>query len=282
MQILAKIVDVRRELLKIRLSGKKIGLVPTMGYLHEGHLSLVDVAKENADIVVMSIFVNPTQFAPNEDLARYPRDFARDERLARECGVDYIFYPEATEMYPEPYCTYVVTEKMAQVLCGVSRPTHFRGVTTIVAKLFNIVQPEIAVFGQKDAQQAIIIRRMVRDLNFPIRIIIAPIRRESDGLAMSSRNVYLSAEERKQAPIIFKALNAAVEGVKRGLIDAGQIAEEIRATILTTRLAQIDYVEIVDDQTLRPVKIVEPGTFAAVAVYYGKTRLIDNVYLKER
>ena len=282
MQILTKIEDIRQELLVIRTSAKKIALVPTMGYLHEGHLSLVDVAKANADVVVMSIFVNPTQFAPNEDLMRYPRDIERDERLARERGVDYIFHPEVTEMYPDPYFTYVVTEQLAKVLCGISRPTHFRGVTTVVAKLFNIIQPDVAVFGQKDAQQAVIIRQMVRDLNFPTQIIVAPIVREPDGLAMSSRNVYLTPEERQQAPIIFKALQAARENVKNGLTDANQVRDQITKMIQTSPLARIDYVEIIDDQTLTPVETVKPGTFAAVAVYYGKTRLIDNIYLKER
>lgn len=282
MQILTKIEDIRQELLVIRTSAKKIALVPTMGYLHEGHLSLVDVAKVNADVVVMSIFVNPTQFAPNEDLMRYPRDIERDERLARERGVDYIFHPEVAEMYPDPYFTYVVTEQLAKVLCGISRPTHFRGVTTVVAKLFNIIQPDVAVFGQKDAQQAVIVKQMVRDLNFPIQIIVAPIVRESDGLAMSSRNVYLTPEERQQAPIIFKALQAARENVKNGLTDANQLRDQICKIIQTSPLARIDYVEIIDDQTLTPVETVKPGTFAAVAVYYGKTRLIDNIYLKER
>ena len=282
MQILTKIEDIRQELLVIRTSAKKIALVPTMGYLHEGHLSLVDVAKVNADVVVMSIFVNPTQFAPNEDLMRYPRDIERDERLARERGVDYIFHPEVAEMYPDPYFTYVVTEQLAKVLCGISRPTHFRGVTTVVAKLFNIIQPDVAVFGQKDAQQAVIVKQMVRDLNFPIQIIVAPIVRESDGLAMSSRNVYLTPEERQQAPIIFKALQAARENVKNGLTDANQVRDQITKMIQTSPLARIDYVEIIDDQTLTPVETVKPGTFAAVAVYYGKTRLIDNIYLKER
>jgi len=282
MQILTKIDEIRRELDKERHNGKKIGLVPTMGYLHEGHLSLVDTARQNVDVVVMSIFVNPTQFGPNEDLARYPRDFARDEKLARERGVDYIFYPEVAEMYPEPYFTYIVTEQMAKVLCGVSRPIHFRGVTTIVAKLFNIIQPDVAIFGQKDAQQAIIIRQMVNDLNFPIHIIVAPIVREPDGLAMSSRNVYLSPEERRQAPVIHRALVEAAQSVAQGQTDADAIAAQIRRTILTTSLARIDYVEIVDDRTLTPVKIIAPGTFVAVAVYYGKTRLIDNVYLKAR
>jgi pantoate--beta-alanine ligase len=282
MQILTKIEDIRQELLVIRTSAKKIALVPTMGYLHEGHLSLVDVAKANADVVVMSIFVNPTQFAPNEDLVRYPRDIERDERLARERGVDYIFHPEVAEMYPDPYFTYVVTEQLAKVLCGISRPTHFRGVTTVVAKLFNIIQPDVAVFGQKDAQQAVIIRQMVRDLNFTIKIIVAPIVREPDGLAMSSRNFYLTPEERQQAPIIFKALQAARENVKNGLTDANQVRDQITKMIQTSPLARIDYVEIIDDQTLTPVETVKPGTFAAVAVYYGKTRLIDNIYLKER
>ena len=282
MQILTKIEDIRQELLVIRTSAKKIALVPTMGYLHEGHLSLVDVAKANADVVVMSIFVNPTQFAPNEDLMRYPRDIERDERLARERGVDYIFHPEVAEMYPDPYLTYVVTEQLAKVLCGISRPTHFRGVTTVVAKLFNIIQPDVAVFGQKDAQQAVIVKQMVRDLNFPIQIIVAPIVRESDGLAMSSRNVYLTPEERQQAPIIFKALQAARENVKNGLTDANHVRDQITKMIQTSPLARIDYVEIIDDQTLTPVETVKPGTFAAVAVYYGKTRLIDNIYLKER
>ena len=282
MQILTKIEDIRQELLVIRTSAKKIALVPTMGYLHEGHLSLVDVAKANADVVVMSIFVNPTQFAPNEDLMRYPRDIERDERLARERGVDYIFHPEVAEMYPDPYFTYVVTEQLAKVLCGISRPTHFRGVTTVVAKLFNIIQPDVAVFGQKDAQQAVIVKQMVRDLNFPIQIIVAPIVRESDGLAMSSRNVYLTPEERQQAPIIFNALQAARENVKNGLTDANHVRDQITKMIQTSPLARIDYVEIIDDQTLTPVETVKPGTFAAVAVYYGKTRLIDNIYLKER
>ena len=282
MQILTKIEDIRQELLVIRTNAKKIALVPTMGYLHEGHLSLVDVAKVNADVVVMSIFVNPTQFAPNEDLMRYPRDIERDERLARERGVDYIFHPEVAEMYPDPYFTYVVTEQLAKVLCGISRPTHFRGVTTVVAKLFNIIQPDVAVFGQKDAQQAVIVKQMVRDLNFPIQIIVAPIVRESDGLAMSSRNFYLTPEERQQAPIIFNALQAARENVKNGLTDANQVRDQITKIIQTSPLARIDYVEIIDDQTLTPVETVKPGTFAAVAVYYGKTRLIDNIYLKER
>ncbi|MFH1214702.1 MAG: pantoate--beta-alanine ligase [Candidatus Neomarinimicrobiota bacterium] len=282
MQILTKIEDLRKELGVFRRKGQRIGLVPTMGYLHAGHLSLVDVAKDNADVIVMSIFVNPTQFGPNEDLARYPRDFARDERLARECGVDFIFYPEVPEMYPEPFFTYIVNEQMAQVLCGVSRPIHFRGVTTIVAKLFNIVQPDVAVFGQKDAQQAIIIRQMVADLNFPIRIIVAPTVRESDGLALSSRNVYLSPEERRQAPVIYSALTKARAAVRDGMNSATEIKELIRSTIATASLARIDYIEIVDDRTLTSVEIIQPGTFVAVAVYYGQTRLIDNIYLKER
>jgi pantoate--beta-alanine ligase len=279
MEICRTIAEIRAALRPLRQASKRIGFVPTMGYLHEGHLTLVDIARANSDIVVMSIFVNPTQFAPNEDLERYPRDFNRDERLARERGVDLLFYPDEQEMYPQPYYTYVITEQLSKVLCGISRPTHFRGVTTVVCKLFNIVQPDVAIFGQKDAQQAIIIRRMVMDLNFPIEIIVAPIVREADGLAMSSRNVYLSPEERIQAPVIYQALQAArkavAKGERRAAVIHGLIAEKIK----TASLARVDYIEIVDGVTLERVTEINPGAFAAVAVFFGKTRLIDNQIL---
>jgi len=279
MEICRTIAEIRAALRPLRQASKRIGFVPTMGYLHEGHLTLVDIARANSDIVVLSIFVNPTQFAPNEDLERYPRDFVRDERLARERGVDLLFYPDEQEMYPQPYYTYVITEQLSKVLCGISRPTHFRGVTTVVCKLFNIVQPDVAIFGQKDAQQAIIIRRMVMDLNFPIEIIVAPIVRESDGLAMSSRNVYLSPEERIQAPVIYQALQAArkavAKGERRAAVIHGLIAEKIK----TASLARVDYIEIVDGVTLERVTEINPGAFAAVAVFFGKTRLIDNQIL---
>lgn len=279
MEIYRTIEDLRSALNSARQAGKRIGFVPTMGYLHEGHLSLVDIARANSDLMVMSIFVNPTQFAPNEDLERYPRDFDRDEKLARERGVDIIFYPAVQEMYPAPFYTYVVTEKLAQVLCGITRPTHFRGVTTIVAKLFNIVQPDVAVFGQKDAQQAIIIQRMVADLNFPIRIIVGPIVRESDGLALSSRNVYLSSEERAQAPLIYQALQAAKRAVENGEKEAAKIRSLVAEIIGRAASARIDYIEVVSTTTLEKVDTIQPGTLLAVAVFFGKTRLIDNQLL---
>jgi len=278
MQIISTSAELRKELEPVRKAGRSIGFVPTMGFLHEGHLSLVDIAKQNADWVVVSIFVNPTQFAPHEDLDRYPRDLERDEKLLRQRATDILFYPAVNEMYPEPFYTYVTTEKLADVLCGGSRPTHFRGVTTIVAKLFNIVQPDIAVFGQKDAQQALIIKQMVRDLNFPIRIIVAPIVREPDGLAMSSRNVYLTPQERAQAPLIFQSLQAARQAVAAGELSSDHLSQIIAAGLKRSPLARIDYIAIVDEH-LEPVATVCPGTFAAVAVYYGKTRLIDNLTL---
>jgi len=279
MRVVSSIPETREILREIRLAGKSVGLVPTMGYLHEGHLSLVDEAKKRCNFIVMSIFVNPTQFGPNEDLDKYPRDFERDEKLAQQHGVDLIFYPNVAEMYPKPYFTYVMTEQLSKTLCGASRPIHFRGVTTIVSKLFNIVQPDIAVFGQKDAQQAIIIRRMVDDLNFPVQVVVAPIVREADGLAMSSRNVYLSPEERQQAPIIFRALKSAKELVLNGNRDALAVAELIRRTIGESRLAEIEYIEIVNSITLENVQNIESGNFVAVAVRFGKTRLIDNLVL---
>ncbi len=277
MQVIKKVDELRATLGKYRKAGKRIGLVPTMGYFHEGHLSLIDAVLEKTDIVVVSLFVNPTQFGPSEDLENYPRDFERDERLARERGADIIFYPDVKEMYPEPFFTYVVTDQLSKVLCGKSRPVHFRGVTTIVAKLFNIVQPDVAVFGRKDAQQAIIIQRMVKDLNFPIEIIVAPIVREPDGLAMSSRNVYLSEKERKQAPVIHAALQKAFETVQNGETSAEKIKRLIRQKIESAGLARIDYIELIRERDLQPVDRIEPGTFVAVAVWFGKTRLIDNL-----
>ena len=279
MKVVKRITELRTELSQLKKAGRTIGLVPTMGYLHKGHLSLIDIAGEKCDIVVTSIFVNPTQFAPNEDLDKYPRDFALDETLAEKHGSDIIFYPDVDEMYGENYSTYVITEKLSEVLCGASRKTHFRGVTSVVAKLFNIVQPDIAVFGRKDNQQAIIIKRMVADLNFPVEIVTAPIVREKDGLAMSSRNKYLSEEQRKQAPVIHKALLIAKEKVEAGWIKSDEIRSVIQKIIERSSMAQIEYIEIVEDETLRKVEEIKAGTFAAVAVYYGTTRLIDNIYL---
>lgn len=279
MQVFKTIEELRNTLSAAKRAGQRIGLVPTMGYFHEGHLSLIDYIRPHVDIIVVSLFVNPTQFGPNEDLERYPRDFKRDERLAAERGTDILFYPAVEAMYPQPFFTYVVTEKLSQVLCGKSRPVHFRGVTTVVAKLFNIVQPDVAVFGRKDAQQAIIIQRMTADLNFPIKILTAPIVREPDGLAMSSRNTYLSAVERKQAPVICQALQHARQMAAEGVISAKEIKAAVRKIIETATLAQIEYIEIVRELDLKPVEQIEPDTFLAVAVWFGKTRLIDNVDL---
>ena len=279
MKIIRKITDLRTEISQLRREGKRIALVPTMGYFHAGHLSLMDVARERTDVLVVSLFVNPTQFAPTEDLDQYPRDFERDERLAREHGTAILFYPEVAEMYPAKQYSYVVTEELAGILCGKYRPTHFRGVTTVVAKLFNIVQPDLAVFGQKDHQQAIIIRKMVEDLNFPVEVVVAPIVREADGLAMSSRNIYLSPAERRDAPRIHRALQAARAAVDAGERSAARIHDLIAAEIGQSELAERQYIEIVSDRDLAGRARIEAGTFVAVAVYYGKTRLIDNIYL---
>ncbi|MCD6100243.1 MAG: pantoate--beta-alanine ligase [Candidatus Marinimicrobia bacterium] len=282
MKLIEKIADLREEIKRFKREGKIIGFVPTMGYFHEGHLSLMEIARKRSDVLVVSIFVNPIQFGPNEDYNRYPRDLKRDLKLAEERGVDIVFHPDNREMYQENFQTYVNVEKLTKGMCGKYRPGHFRGVTTVVAKLFNIVQPDIAVFGQKDVQQAIVIKRMVGDLNFPVEIVVGPVIREHDGLAMSSRNTYLNDEERKQAPMIYKALKVAREKVKMGNRDAAKLKEIIESTIATAPLARIEYVEIVDDENLEPVSEVKPGTLAAVAVWFGKTRLIDNIYLMKR
>jgi len=279
LKVIKKIDELRAELNQYK-NNKTIGFVPTMGYFHDGHLSLMDRAKKEADIVVVSLYVNPTQFGPNEDLDVYPRNFERDEKLADEHGVDILFYPDNHEMYPHGYKTYVYTEDLSQKLCGKSRANHFRGVTTIVTKLFNIVQPDLAVFGQKDHQQAIIIQRMVKDLNMPIKIIVSPIIREKDGLAMSSRNKYLSKDERNQAVILYQSLQKAKKLVENGELDATILKEKIREEISTSSLAKIEYIEIINDKNLNSVEKIEAGTFAAVAVYFGKTRLIDNIVLR--
>ena len=277
MQIIRSIAEMQRTAEALRREGKIIGFVPTMGYLHEGHLSLLRIARQHADVTVMSIFVNPTQFGPNEDLDRYPRDFERDERLAKEEGCDVLFYPAVEEMYPQPYRTYVTVDEITQVLCGKSRPIHFRGVTTIVAKLFNIVKPHFAVFGQKDAQQAIVIKQMVRDLNFNLQILTGPIIREPDGLAMSSRNVYLSAEERKDALNLNHSLLEAKKLIELGERDAQKLQKRIKEILLQGKSARIDYIEIVDTTNLRPVEKLQGEILIALAVFIGKTRLIDNI-----
>jgi len=258
-------------------SGKRIGLVPTMGYLHEGHLSLMRKARKEADVVVISIFVNPTQFSPQGDFKKYPRNFRGDERLAKSCGVDTIFYPEVKDIYPDGYRTYVNVEELTKALCGASRPGHFRGVTTVVAKLFNITQPDIAYFGQKDAQQAIAIKQMVKDLNMPVKIKVLPIVREKDGLAMSSRNAYLKEQERKDALILYQSLLKARGLITKGEKSADKIKAAMRKMISEKKTAKIDYISIVNAKNLKDVKLTGPGTLIAVAVKIGSTRLIDNI-----
>lgn len=278
MQIITTIQEMQLWSKARQREGKIIGLVPTMGFLHQGHMSLVDTAKENgADVVVLSIFVNPIQFAPNEDLDRYPRDFEHDSALCEERGVDVIFAPTPEEMYFPDRSTWVVEEAVSEGLCAVTRPTHFRGVTTVVTKLFHAALPDLAVFGQKDAQQAAVLKRMVRDLNFPIRMIVAPIVRESDGLALSSRNQYLSPEERNNALVLSHSLTLAKE-----LIESRQekkiraIMRAIAGSILAAG-GQVDYVEFRDAETMLPASDATTDITIAVAAYFGKTRLIDNI-----
>jgi pantoate--beta-alanine ligase len=262
-----------------RLGGLRVGIVPTMGALHEGHLSLVRAAKAQCEAVVVSIFVNPLQFGPNEDLAKYPRNFERDCELLREEDVDFVFAPTVEELYPEKAMTYVTVEGMNDKLCGRSRPGHFRGVTTVVAKLFNIVEPNIAFFGQKDAAQVAIIRRMVRDLNFPVEIIACPIVREPDGLAMSSRNAYLSAQERKSALVLNRALRAVEEHFRQGERTTAGLVSPGQDVIAQEHGVKLDYLEIVDPDSLEPFEVVNRTALAAVAAFVGSTRLIDNVLL---
>lgn len=279
MQIITSIKEMQAEAERLRLQGRRIGFVPTMGYLHEGHLSLVRTARQHADVVVMSIFVNPTQFGPTEDYKEYPRDFDRDVALATSAGCHIIFNPAVSDIYPENYLTYVEVEKITGVLCGRSRPTHFRGVTTIVAKLFHIVKPHVAVFGQKDAQQALVIQRMVQDLNFDIKIIVAPIVREKDGLAMSSRNIYLTPEQRLQAVALYEALMMARALIEKGERNAQIIKDHIRRHIERLAAATIDYIEIVDTTHLLPLTTLKGEVLIALAVKIGKPRLIDNIIL---
>ena len=282
MRIIKKVKEMQKVADDLRREGKIIGVVPTMGYLHEGHLSLIRLAKEKSDVVITTIFVNPLQFAPHEDYDRYPRDFERDVTLAQSAGCDIIFYPSVDEMYPENFLTYVEVEKLTKVLEGEFRPTHFRGVTTVVAKLFNLTKPHIAVFGQKDAQQALIIKQMVRDLNFDIEIIVAPIVREPDGLAMSSRNVYLSESERKDAPVLYESLKLAEKLISEGERDSEIIIAKMEELIKSKPTAKIDYIAIVEPNTLERVqKLLEGNEYLiALAVRIGSTRLIDNTIVK--
>lgn len=262
-----------------RRAGRRIGFVPTMGYLHDGHLSLVQQARSRSDQTVVSIFVNPTQFGPREDLERYPRDFARDEAMCRAAGVDVIFHPDTADVYPDGFSTFVEEHALSRVLCGASRPGHFRGVATVVAMLFNIVLPDVAMFGKKDAQQLRVIRRMVRDLRFPVEIVAGATSRETDGLAMSSRNKYLDPEARTQATCLFRGLTEAERLHASGERSATRLRQAVLDEIGRASQARVDYVELVDDETLQPVERVERPALIAVAVYFGATRLIDNLEL---
>jgi pantoate--beta-alanine ligase len=262
-----------------RRDGRRICVVPTMGYLHEGHLSLLRAGRARSDLLVMTLFVNPTQFGPSEDLARYPRDEAGDLDKARAAGVDLVFAPDAAAMYPDGYQTTVEVRELAAPLCGASRPGHFSGVASVVAKLFHITQPHVAVFGQKDFQQLAIIRRMVRDLDFAIEIVGMPIIREPDGLALSSRNAYLSPEERRQALALSRGLRSAEARFTAGERRAAALVEAARAEIAASRLARVDYVELRDAGSLREIEVVDAPAVLALAVFFGKTRLIDNSVL---
>jgi len=280
MDVLTSIAATRIALAPHRRAGRRIGLVPTMGYLHEGHMELVRVARRTADIVVVSIFVNPIQFGPMEDLSRYPRDFERDASLCTGAGVEYIFFPSDSEMYLPGFSLVVDETYLSKGLCGARRPGHFRGVTTVVAKLFNIIQPDCAVFGEKDFQQVRIIEHMVRDLNMPVAIVRVPTVREPDGLALSSRNKYLSPAERVDALCLSHALTMARKLCAEGKRDAGCIANAVRSAIATIPSARIDYVEIVDAANLQPVLLIERESLLALAVFIGSTRLIDNTILR--
>src|SRR3984957_12740143 len=265
----------------LRRAGKRLGFVPTMGALHEGHLSLVRAPPASTDVVAASIFVNPTQFGPNEDLAKYPRSFDRDCELLEREGAEFLFAPSVDEMYPAGEVTWVTVERLSDKLDGRSRPKHFRGVTTVVAKLFHVVEPETTFFGQKDAAQVAIIRRMVRDLNLPVEIVVCPIVRDPDGLAMSSRNAYLDPEQRKQALVLHRSLMRMQGLADSGERDAAELLAAGRAEFEEERSVRLDYCELVDPDSLDPVADISNGALAAVAAFVGSTRLIDNVVLKK-
>lgn len=269
--------ELREKILAWKKKGWKIGFVPTMGYLHEGHLSLVRESKKRSDVTVVSIFVNPKQFGPSEDYRVYPRDLDRDRALLEKEGVDLIFYPPVEVMYPEGYKTYVEVEDLQDKLCGKSRPGHFRGVCTVVLKLFNLVQPDEAYFGWKDAQQVIILKKMVEDLNVPVKIVPLPLVRDHDGLALSSRNTYLSPEERRAALVLKKSLDLAESLIRSGEKEASLIKQKMIDLISAEPPARLDYVEIVDLNTLEPLKKLEGQALIALAVFIGRTRLIDNL-----
>jgi len=277
MKTITKIGEMRSAVKALKSQGKTIGFVPTMGYLHEGHLSLVRESIKKADSTVVSVFINPAQFGPTEDFEDYPRDMKRDSEILEKEGVDYLFVPEVKEMYPEGYKTYVEVCGFQDRLCGRSRPGHFRGVSTVVLKLFNIVNPDFSFFGQKDAQQAIILEKMVQDLDLEVKIEILPIIREEDGLALSSRNTYLNTEERRAALVLSESLGEAQKMIEKGEKDVESIISRMKEIIKGEPLAKIDYIEIVDMDNLNPLTSIGKKVLVALAVFIGKVRLIDNV-----
>ncbi|NQU95221.1 MAG: pantoate--beta-alanine ligase [Candidatus Omnitrophica bacterium] len=280
MKIIKKVDKMKTYAKIMKKENKLIGFIPTMGYLHEGHLSLMRTARKQTDTVITSIFVNPLQFGPDEDFKKYPRNIKKDEELARQCGVDVMFYPENEDMYPEGFATYINVEGLTEGLCGKSRAGHFRGVTTVVMKLFEIVKPDIAYFGQKDAQQAFVIKKMIEDLRMDITMKIMPIAREESGLAMSSRNAYLTKPEKKEAGILFTSLKLAEESVNSGEKDPKKIIKKMRDSIsASSASAKIDYISIVDTKSLKEVRDISGEVLIALAVFIGKTRLIDNIII---
>jgi pantoate--beta-alanine ligase len=282
MEVISSPDKMQQNAVALKRKGKTVSCVPTMGFLHEGHLSLIRAARPAADILVVTIFVNPTQFGPSEDLRSYPRDLERDLALCEKEGVDIVFAPVREDIYPEGYSTYIEESDLSRGLCGATRPGHFRGVTTVVAKLFNIVQPDVAFFGRKDYQQSRVIIKMVKDLNIPVRIEVRPIVREEDGLAMSSRNKNLNPIERREALCLRRALLRAEELIRKGEIAAGAIRESMEEMIEKEPSARIDYIEIRDGETLGRVDRIGEGTLIALAVFIGKVRLIDNLIFAEQ
>ena len=280
MELLRTIEEARQFVLSQKKREKSIGLVPTMGYLHEGHLSLVHTAREQNDLVVVSIFVNPTQFGPQEDLDRYPRDLEKDRNSCSQAGVDAIFMPTAKEMYPERFHTWVQVDTITETLCGASRPGHFRGVATVVSKLFNIIQPDRAYFGLKDFQQAVVIKQMVRDLNMPLEIVTVPTVREADGLATSSRNKYLTAKQRARAPVLYNTLKLGQRLIEAGEHNADVVHEAMVKEIESQPNTRIDYISVCNPETLAPVDKIENRVLLAMAVWLGNTRLIDNILVE--
>lgn len=280
MKIAKTIESIRRLIKAARKAGKTIGFVPTMGALHKGHISLIEAAKKKCDFVVVSIFVNPTQFGPNEDFNKYPRPIQADLKMCRKAGADVVFSPTPREMYPTEILTLVDVEKLSEPLCGRFRPGHFRGVATVCAKLFNIVTPDIAYFGQKDAQQAIVIKRMVADLNMPLKIVVCPTVREKNGLAMSSRNQYLTVQQKKDAALIYKSLQRCRQMIKQGVRDTKKIKAEMRKILKQIQSVEIQYISIVDAETLQNIDRIAGEVLAAIAVKVGPTRLIDNILIE--